>query len=164
MGATYIYIEPITVGDITLTFFDEVYPDGGRIAAVINAATGEIREQMVGRVPQGPRWRDTVAKRIARSNETPAPLELLHRVRMNDAPIDEAVDEAVDEAFPQVAWDRERPGRRTDIASRYSVQHRAPLNASRTLCGASIPWDYVQAGDSRRCRRCDAIARGRVTR
>lgn len=63
-----------------------------------------------------------------------------------------------------IAWDRGEAGLTSlaDIAGRYSRQHVvSPPEAARTLCGASWPVAHQSAGDTRRCRRCFALAAAR---
>jgi hypothetical protein len=81
---------------------------------------------------------------------------------MTNPQIPNSSEEELDEVFPSIAWDRVGLVAEHDFMRRYSVQHRAPLDAQRTLCGALIRMAYVSPGDRRRCARCDAIAQRRL--
>lgn len=70
------------------------------------------------------------------------------------------MSEELDERFPQVAWRSSAADH--DFIRRWTLQHRAPLEALVTLCGIRIPWLRVGPGDSRRCPRCEAIAARKV--
>jgi hypothetical protein len=62
-------IKPIRVGTLSLEFDPHVAEDGTRIVVWSDDITGEKREQVVERVPENPRWRDTVARRMMRYYE-----------------------------------------------------------------------------------------------
>ncbi len=75
-------IEYIEVDNLVLYFDDEVREDGARIATLVNRNNGEVREQMVYSIPQNPKWRDTVARRMVRIHEDyQTPQVLLNGVR-----------------------------------------------------------------------------------
>jgi hypothetical protein len=76
------YIAPIQVPPMELGFSEEVHSDGSRVVFVMNHWTGEIREQVVARIPTNPKWRQTVERRMRRTpRDEQVPIVLLRGVK-----------------------------------------------------------------------------------